>query len=191
MRKKLENDQQYFMSILQETGFIRLDQVLPLMKIFSPEKESAHVGAMLRFLRYLGLLTCPSEGLICLSELRNEKPERERLLALDMLLALKPAQVLQVSVQPPYQLCFLLQRDDGWVDHFAVVPVLRGQERQTCQLLQADPRDFVFLLLLEDMAQHRQISLSRSHFFVLRQGKNFRFYKGGEAGKRPQKCPDT
>ena len=96
------------------------------------------------------------------------------------------SKLLQVSVQPPYKLCFLLERADGWVDHFAVMPVHPGHEVRVCQLLQAEPRGFVFLLPLERMEQHRQITLARSHYFVLEQGKRLKFYKGGEAGKQPR-----
>ena len=110
----LTGDQRYFLTILGQTGFVRPDQVLPLLRINEPGKESGHAEAMLRRLRYLGLLSRSSEGLICLPELRNSAPDRERLFALDILMALTPAKLLQVSVQPPYKLCFLLERADGW-----------------------------------------------------------------------------
>lgn len=171
------------MSILRVAGFIRADQVLPLLRIYEPRKERNQAEAMLRRLRYLGLLTFPAEGLISLPELRCETPDRERLLALDVLLALKPEKVLQLSIQEPYKLCFLLQRADGWIDYFAVMPVQSGHEARICQLLQAEPRQYVFLLPLENVAQHQKITLTRSHFFILRQGGGLRFYKGGEAGK--------
>ena len=71
----------------------------------------------------------------------------------------------------------------GCADYFAVMPVQPGHEGRISQLLQAEQKNYVFLLPLENMEQHRQITLSRSHFFVLRQGERLRFYKGGEAGK--------
>ncbi len=177
-------DQRYFMSILRESGFIRPDQVLPLLRINEPQKELSHAEALLRRLRYLGLLARSGEGLICLPELRNDTADREMLLALDALLALAPERLLQVSAQPPYKLCFLLQRADGWIDYFAVAPVYAGHEERISQLLQAEPKNFIFLLPLEEGAQHRKITLARSHFFILRQGERLRFYKGGEAGKQ-------
>ena len=162
----LTGDQRYFLSILRETGSVRPDQVLPLLRINEPGKEPGHAEAMLRRLRYLGLLSRSSEGLVCLPEFWNSAPDRERLFALDILLALAPAKLLQVSVQPPYQLCFLLERADGRVDHFAVMPVPVGP--------------------LERIEQHRQITLGRSHYFVLEQEKRLKFYKGGEAGNQPK-----
>lgn len=182
----LTEDQRYFLTILRETGFVRPDQVLPLLRINEPGKEPDHAGALLRRLRYLGLLSRSSEGMVCLPELWDSAPDRERLFALDILLALAPAKLLQVSAQPPYKLCFLLERADGQVDYFAVMPVPLGHEGRVCQLLQAEPRDYVFLLPLERMEQHRQITLARSHYFVLEQGERLKFYKGGEAGKQPK-----
>ena len=104
-------------------------------------------------------------------------------MALDVLLALHPDRLLRVSLQPPYKLCFLVQRADGWIDYFAVMPVPVGHEGRISQLLQAEPKSYIFLLPLEDAAQHQQITLARSHYFILRQGNRLRFYKGGEAGK--------
>ena len=179
----LTEDQRYFMGILEETGFVRTSQVLPLLRINEPQKELNHAEAMLRRLRYLGRLTLSREGLICLPELRGMSPDPEMLLSLDILLALQPGRLLQVSRQPPYKLCFLVQRADGWIDYFAVMPVLPGHEGRLSLLLQAEPKNYVFLLPLEDAAQHQRITLARSHYFILRQGERLRFYKGGEAGK--------
>lgn len=182
----LSEDQRYFLSILRETGFLRPDQVLPLLRINEPGKEPGHAEAMLCRLRYLGLLSRSAEGLICLPELRDDAPDRERLFAVDILLALSPAKLLQVSFRPPYTLCFLLERAGGHVDPFAVMPVPLGHEERVSLLLQAEAGGFVFLLPLERMEQHRQITLTHSHYFVLRQGERLKFYKGGEAGKQPR-----
>lgn len=179
----LTEDQRYFMDILEITGFVRADQVLPLLQINAPQKAQNHAEAMLRRLRYLGQLTLSREGLICLPELRNTSPDPEILLSLDILLALQPGQLLRVSLQPPYKLCFLVQRADGWIDYFAVMPVPAGHEGRISQLLQAEPKNYIFLLPLEDAAQHQQIRLARGHYFILRQGNRLRFYKGGEARK--------
>ena len=138
---------------------------------------------MLRRLRYLGRLTLSAGELVCLPELRDTPPDWEMLLALDILLALHPGRLLRVSLQPPYRLCFLTQRADGWIDYFAVMPVPVGHEGRISQLLQAEPKNYVFLLPLEEVSQHQQITLARSHYFILRQGERLRFYKGGEAGK--------
>ncbi|MEY8420650.1 hypothetical protein AALA83_15420 [Oscillospiraceae bacterium 44-5] len=48
----LTEDQQYFMDILETAGFVRTDQVLPLLRINEPWKELNHAEAMLRRLRY-------------------------------------------------------------------------------------------------------------------------------------------
>ena len=109
----LTEDQQYFLSILRETGFIRPDQVLPLLRINEPQKEIIHAKALLRRLRYMGLLARSRDGCICLPELLRDRPDSEILLSLNVLLALRPERLLQVSARQPYKLCFLLQRSDG------------------------------------------------------------------------------
>lgn len=40
------------MDILETAGFVRTDQVLPLLRINEPRKEPSHTEAMLRRLRY-------------------------------------------------------------------------------------------------------------------------------------------
>lgn len=137
----LTEDQRYFLSILRETGFIRLDQVLPLLRINEPQKEIIHAGALLRRLRYMGLLARSGDGCICLPDLLRDRPDSEILLSLDVLLALRPERLLQVSARQPYKLCFLLQRSDGWIDYFAVMPVQPGHEGRISQLLQAEQKN--------------------------------------------------
>ncbi len=49
----LTGDQRYFLTILGQTGFVRPDQVLPLLRINEPGKEPGHAEAMLHRLRIL------------------------------------------------------------------------------------------------------------------------------------------
>ena len=179
----LTEEQRFFLSILRETGFIRGDQVLPLLRLYAPKKTAEQAEGLLRRLAYLGRLVRLPVGMIAIPELRERSPDGERLLALDILLALAPARVLRVSAPRPYALCFALERQDGWLDHFAVAPVPVGHEAQVSQLLEAEPRNYVFLLALEHMEQYREVRLTRTHYFVLRQNGRLRFYKGGEAGR--------
>ena len=58
----LTEDQRYFMDILETAGFVRTDQVLPLLRINEPQKELKHVEAILCRLRYLGRLTVSIGG---------------------------------------------------------------------------------------------------------------------------------
>ena len=70
----------------------------------------------------------------------------------------------------------------GWYFYGMLINSIRLGTRATVYQT-GEAVDSIFLLPLENMEQHRQITLSRSHFFVLRQGERLRFYKGGEAGK--------
>ena len=173
---RLEGDQSFFMTILRETGFIRADQVLPLLRTQEPWKEPHQAEAMLRRLRYLGLLVPVGSGLIALPELRKAAADREMLLALDTLLALEPEKLLQISACPPYKLRFLIQRGKT-LDFFAVMTVPDGHEARVCQLLQAEPRKDTFLLLLDRPEQHARIILDRSYYLVLQQDGRLRFCK--------------
>ena len=50
----LTSDQQFLLSILREVRYMRLDQILPLMRLYDPSKAKHHCEAMLRYLRYAG-----------------------------------------------------------------------------------------------------------------------------------------
>ena len=80
-----------------------------------------------------------------------------------------------------YPLCFLIQRKDEWIDHFAFLPVPPGRESYVSQLLQAEAVNYTFLLYLDALDQHRRLILHRAHYFVVEQEGRLRFFKGGEA----------
>lgn len=176
----LTEDQRYFLSILRETGFIRLDQVLPLLRINEPQKEIIHAGALLRRLRYMGLLARSGDGCICLPDLLRDRPDSEILLSLDVLLALRPERLLQVSARQPYKLCFLLQRSDGWIDYFAVMPVQPGHEGRISQLLQAEQKKGASELLIpaHSLAALAAISRDSDVYEMGLAGKSIVFWNG-------------
>lgn len=102
--------------------------------------------------------------------------------ALDILLALASGPPLQITGRkPPYKLCFLLAREDGRLDPFAVMPVEPGREQITCVLLSQQTWDVTLLLALCHLEQHRLLKVNQRHYFVVRQDGRPRFFKGGEA----------
>ena len=176
----LTRDQQFFLSILRETGYMRRDQILPLLRLHDPAKEQRHCDAILR--RYAGELTPLGEDFVCLPEYRETHPDSDMLWALDILLALASGPPLQITGRkPPYKLCFLLAREDGRFDPFAVIPVEPGREQLTCVLLSQQSRDMTLLLALHHLDQHRMLKVNQRHYFVVRQDGRPRFFKGGEA----------
>ena len=178
----LTRDQQFFLSILRETGYMRRDQILPLLRLHDPAKEQRHCDAILRHLRYAGELTPLGEDFVCLPEYRETQPDGDMLWALDILLALASGPPLQITGRkPPYKLCFLLAREDGRLAPFAVMPVEPGREQITCILLAQQSRDVTLLLALHHLEQHRLLKVCQRHYFVLRQGGRPRFFRGGEA----------
>lgn len=178
----LTRDQQFFLSILRETGYMRRDQVLPLLRLHDPAKEERHCEAILRHLRYAGELIPLGGELVCLPEYRETEPDKDMLWALDILLALASGPPLQITGRkPPYKLCFLLAREDGRLDSFAVMPVEPGREQITCVLLSQQTWDVTLLLALCHLEQHRLLKVNQRHYFVVRQDGRPRFFKGGEA----------
>lgn len=179
----LTEDQKFFLPILRELGCLRLSQVLPLLRVRDPAKKVHQAQAMLRGLCYAGQAVAAGE-LVFLPELRGIPPDPGKLLAVDVLLALRPRQLLQLSARSGlYDLCFLIQRGDR-LDLFAFLSVLPGREDAICQAIHTEPVPYVFLLALATPEQHSLIHLSRAHFFVLRQGDALRFYRGGEAARQ-------
>jgi hypothetical protein len=178
----LTEDQRFFLSILRESGCVRADQVLPLLRIKERYKEQYQADAMLRNLRYQGQVIPGEDGILRLPGHRDTRRDGDAILALDAMIALEPKRLLQISGRKEfYPLCYLLQRRDDWVTHFAFIPVPPGQEARISQLIQAEPVEYVFLLYLDSLEQHKGVHLLRSHYFLVRQSGVLHFYKGGEA----------
>lgn len=178
----LTKDQRFFLDILRETGYMRRDQVLPLMRLHDPTKGVPQCDAILRHLRYAGELVLIGDELICLPELRQTHGDPAMLCALDILLSLATTPPLQLtSRKAPFKLCFLLERNGGRIDPFAVFPVESGKEQIACILLAQQPQDMTVLLALSDLEQHRLLRIHQRHYFVVRQDGRLRFFKGGDA----------
>ena len=173
----LTNDQRFLLDILREVRYMRLDQILPLMRLRDPAKAKSHCEAILRYLRYAGELVPVGDDLVCLAEFRGQEADPEMLCALDILLSL--------AVGPPLKLCFLLERgrESGKIDAFAVLPVEPGREQLVSILLAQQSQDVTVLLSLSDLEQHRLLHINQRHYFVIRKEGRLRFFKGGEASQ--------
>lgn len=88
----LTNDQRFLLDILREVRYMRLDQILPLMRLRDPAKAKSHCEAILRYLRYAGELVPVGDDLVCLAEFRGQEADPEMLCALDILLSLAVSQ---------------------------------------------------------------------------------------------------
>lgn len=163
---------------------MRRDQVLPVMRLYDPSKADRHCEAILRYLRYAGELVPAEDGMVFLTEFRGKDTDWEMLCALDILLSLASGPPLQLSSRvSPFKLCFLLEREDGRIDAFAVLPVEPGRESMVSLLLAQQASDMTILLFLSDLGQHQLLQIRQRHYFVIRQGERLRFFKGGEADK--------
>ena len=165
----LTNDQRFLLDILREVRYMRLDQILPLMRLRDPAKAKSHCEAILRYLRYAGELVPVGDDLVCLAEFRGQEADPEMLCALDILLSLAVGPPLQLtSRRPPYKLCFLLEP---------------GREQLVSILLAQQSQDVTVLLSLSDLEQHRLLHINQRHYFVIRKEGRLRFFKGGEASQ--------
>lgn len=70
----LTEEQSGFLSILRETGFVRRDQVLPLLRLHTPKKTAEQAEGLLRRLAYLGRLVRLPDGTLALLELLVSSP---------------------------------------------------------------------------------------------------------------------
>ena len=166
----LTNDQRFLLDILREVRYMRLDQILPLMRLRDPAKAKSHCEAILRYLRYAGELVPVGDDLVCLAEFRGQEADPEMLCALDILLSLAVGPPLQLtSRRPPYKLC--------------VLPVEPGREQLVSILLAQQSQDVTVLLSLSDLEQHRLLHINQRHYFVIRKEGRLRFFKGGEASQ--------
>ena len=77
----LTNDQRFLLDILREVRYMRLDQILPLMRLRDPAKAKSHCEAILRYLRYAGELVPVGDDLVCLAEFRGQEADPEMLCA--------------------------------------------------------------------------------------------------------------
>ena len=165
----LTNDQRFLLDILREVRYMRLDQILPLMRLRDPAKAKSHCEAILRYLRYAGELVPVGDDLVCLAEFRGQEADPEMLCALDILLSLAVGPPLQLtSRRPPYKLC---------------LPVEPGREQLVSILLAQQSQDVTVLLSLSDLEQHRLLHINQRHYFVIRKEGRLRFFKGGEASQ--------
>ena len=170
----LTKDQRFLLGVLRETGWMRRDQLLPLMRLYDPAKVQSHCGELIPM----------DDGLICLAELRGKGVDHAMLCALDILLSLASGPPIQLTSRvPPYKLCFLLEREGGRIDAFAVLPVEPGRESITDILLAQQPQNVTVLLFLTSLEQHQLLHLRQRHYFVVRQDGRLRFFKGGEASQ--------
>ena len=107
----LTNDQRFLLDILREVRYMRLDQILPLMRLRDPAKAKSHCEAILRYLRY-GENWSPWETIsyVWRSSGAGGRPRDAVRAGHFAVLAVGPPLQL-TSRRPPYKLCFLLERE--------------------------------------------------------------------------------
>lgn len=80
----LTNDQRFLLDILREVRYMRLDQILPLMRLRDPAKAKSHCEAIRAICAMRENLVPVGDDLVCLAEFRGQEADPEMLCALDI-----------------------------------------------------------------------------------------------------------
>ncbi|MFQ7749939.1 MAG: hypothetical protein ACLRJV_22660 [Eubacteriales bacterium] len=106
----LTNDQRFLLDILREVRYMRLDQILPLMRLRDPAKAKSHCEAILRYLRYAGELVPVGDDLVCLAEFRGQEADPGCCARWTFAVSRRRPAASAHQPEAPYKLCFLLEQ---------------------------------------------------------------------------------
>ena len=176
-------EQGYILSILQETKFMRKDQVFKLLNSVDSRITAGYTDRCLGQMRHIRKITWRTDDVICLPDLYKEPKDDEMLAAIDIMLDLTDFKILVVSAGPaPYKLCFLTEQSAS-LGSYAVIIVAPGSEEMiTASLHGADPESRTIIFLLPEILQKNNIETALPHFFAVYDGGKYRYFKGGGRG---------
>ena len=174
-------DQEYILSILSKTRFMRVNQACKLLKLIDEAKVEIYAVSLLKQLKHMEKIAWKSEKVFALPSLYRDSVDEEMLAAIDIMIDLTDSKILSLSANnPPYKLCFLTEQGDN-VGNYAIISVAPGSEMTVTATLSAaatDTRTVIFLL--SDISQKNKIKTTLPHFFALYDANRYRYFKGGE-----------
>ena len=174
----LTNDQKYIADILDETGYMRIDQAHRLLRLTDPEKDNAYAKRILSQLQTINRACWLNDETVSLLNLRAGGIDDKMLSAVDIMLDLLSEPPLAVSSKkPPFKLSFLARREDD-ILAYAVGAITPGGEREFNFYLKDMEDDIVIVFLLSDVGKSKLISTSLTHFFAVYDDEKLRYYKG-------------
>jgi len=176
-------EQDLIMQVLQQTGRLRTDQVLRLMRGKYPKAEPRHAEKNLRQLRYMGKLIFQDDGTVSLPY--SPAVDDFMLDAVSVMLDVADGAPSAVSAaKKPYLLSFLalMGPNKDRLTGFGILPVPDGEEKQALLLAQSSDLPHVPVFLLAGEHQQKLLTLSRRHYFALRRDGRFQYREGGGAG---------
>jgi len=177
----ITSDQEYILSILNKTRFMRVDQVCRLLKLLAEEKVEKYAVSLLKQLKHMQKIVWINEKTFALPSLYNESIDEDMLSAIDIMIDLTDYKILSISANnPPYKLCFFTESEDD-LSNYAVIVVAPGTEtRVTTSLYATDSENRTIIFILSDFSQKDKIKTTLPHFFAIYGTGQYRYFKGGD-----------
>ena len=173
----LTNDQKYIADILDETGYMRIDQAHRLLRLTDAEKDNAYAKRILSQLQTINRACWLNDETVSLLNLRAGGIDDKMLSAVDIMLDLLSEPPLAVSSKkPPFKLSFLARREDD-ILAYDVTSLTPGCEKEMDFHLKSVTDDII-IFLLSDVEQSKLIRTSVTHFFAIYDSGKLRYYKG-------------
>jgi hypothetical protein len=172
-------DQRRLLEVITCTGYLTERQAGVLLG----ERSEDHPARVLNQLRHLGKIRLANDrladdGLAVLPRLADKRVDSDMLAAADVMLDISngaPAAI--ASDRPPYKLCFLAERGDRLAS-YGVVMAVPGEEPRVNFLLDADKTERTVVFITRDAEQTERFTTALPHYFAVRDGGRFRYFKG-------------
>jgi hypothetical protein len=167
-------DQRRLLEVITCAGYLTERQAGVLLG----ERAEGHPARVLRQLRHLGKVRLAGDGIAVLPRLADKSVDSDMLAAVDVMLDISsgaPAAI--ASDRPPYKLCFLAERGDR-LSSYGVVAAAPGEEPRVNFLLDADKTERTVVFIPRDAAQTERLKTALPHYFAVRDGGRFRYFKG-------------
>ncbi|MDR1065716.1 MAG: DUF5697 family protein, partial [Oscillospiraceae bacterium] len=147
------------------------------------ERAEGHPARVLNQLRHLGKVRLAGDrldgdGIAVLPRLADKSVDSDMLAAVDVMLDISngaPAAI--ASDRPPYKLCFLAERGDR-LSSYGVVAAAPCEELRVNFLLDSDKTERTVIFITRDAAQTERFTTALPHYFAVRDGGRFRYFRG-------------
>jgi len=172
-------NQEYILSILNETKVMRKDQAIRLLMKLDAGITVEDAQRCIGQLRHIRKLVWKTDNVFTHPMLFHKPTDDEMLSAIDIMIDLSKQRVLSVSAGPaPFKFRFLSEEGNG-ARSFAVAVVQPGYE----STIMAAPNDTlegcIAILLLSERSQKDTVKTEMQHYFAIRSGGRYHYFKSG------------
>lgn len=172
-------EQEHILSVLQKTKFMRKDQAVRLLSTGGFTRTAEYTMRCLEQLRHIRKIKWITADIFTLPIMYMEPVDDEMLLAIDVMLDLVGAGITALTAPPPpFKLCFFAGRDNN-LGSYAVSIVRPGHEAEVTALLcGAEKLCHAVIFILSDLSQKDGIKTTLPHFFAVKDGGKYRYFRG-------------